>query len=133
MVQEAEEHAAEDKEKRALVEAKNQGEALVHQTQQTLDELGEKVPAADRKAVDDGLSALREALKGDDKAAIESRMQSLAQLSMKLGEQLYKEQQGAGGDAGAGPQGEDQQGGQAGDDKVVDADFEEVDDDKKKQ
>jgi molecular chaperone DnaK len=138
MVQEAEEHAAEDKEKRAQVEAKNQGEALVHQTQQMLDELGEKVPAADRKAVDDALSSLREALKGDDKAAIESRMQSLAQLSMKLGEQLYKEQGAAGGDAGAGPQGDPgqsngQAGGQPGDDKVVDADFEEVDDDKKKQ
>jgi len=141
MVQEAEEHAAEDKEKRALVEAKNQGEGLVHQTQQMLDELGEKASAEDRKAVEQALDSLREALKGDDKAAIESRTQSLVQVSMKLGEQLYKEQQAGGagpeggpggGGPGAGPGPEGGGGASGGDDRVVDADFEEVDDTKKK-
>jgi len=133
MVQEAEEHAADDKARRELVEAKNQAEALVHQTEKTLAELGEKAPAGDRQAVENAIAALREATKGEDKTAIEAATQSLAQLSMKLGEQLYKSQaEQAQGGAGAGPQGGGQGGGQDGD-KVVDADFEEVDDDKKKQ
>ena len=85
----------------------------------------------DRQGVEAGIASLREALKGDDKAAIEAKTQALAQLSMKIGEQLYKSQAEAqqgepqGGQPGGGPGGQ-------GDDKVVDADFEEVDDDKKK-
>ncbi len=131
MVKEAEEHAADDKARRELVETKNQAEALIHQTEKTLAELGDKAPAGDRQGVETAIASLREATKGDDKTAIEAATQSLAQLSMKLGEQLYKsqaEQGQAGGDAGPGQQ----PGGQGGD-KVVDADFEEVDDDKKKQ
>ncbi len=132
MVKEAEEHAAEDKERRALVEAKNQGEALIHQTEKTLSELGEKVAQGDRQGVEAGIASLREALKGDDKSAIEAKTQALAQLSMKIGEQLYKSQAEAqqGEPQSGGPGGA--QGGGQGDDKVVDADFEEVDDDKKK-
>ncbi len=128
MVKEAEEHADEDKAKRALIEAKNQGEALIHQTEKTLTDLGEKATDADRQGVEAAIAALRESLKGDDKSDIEAKTQSLVQLSMKLGEQLYKSQaeaQQPGGDAG-------QPGGGQSDDKVVDADFEEVDDDKKK-
>ena len=135
MVKEAEEHAADDKARRELVETKNQAEALIHQTEKTLAELGDKAPAGDRQGVETAIASLREATKGDDKTAIEAATQSLAQLSMKLGEQLYKsqaEQGQAGGDAGPGQQPGGQPGGQGGD-KVVDADFEEVDDDKKKQ
>ena len=102
---------------------------------ETLAELGDKAPAGDRQGVETAIASLREATKGDDKTAIEAATQSLAQLSMKLGEQLYKsqaEQGQAGGDAGPGQQPGGQPGGQGGD-KVVDADFEEVDDDKKKQ
>jgi len=140
MVKEAEEHASEDKARRELVEAKNQAEALIHQTQKTLDELGEKVEAADRKGLDQAIEALKEATKGDDKSAIEQRTQALGQLSMKLGEQLYKSQaEGAPGGPADGPAGGPQGGAGGGaqggrpDDKVVDADFEEVDDDDKKK
>ncbi len=135
MVKEAEEHAGEDKAKRELVEAKNQGEALVHQTEKTLSEVGEKIGDEDKQAIETAVAELRTALEGDDKAAIDAKTQALAQASMKLGEALYQQQQtdgGAapGGDGSAGGDGSGPTGG--GDEKVVDADFEEVDDDKKK-
>ncbi len=135
MVKEAEEHAGEDKAKREMVEAKNQGEALVHQTEKTLSEVGDKVGAEDKQAIEAAVAELRTALEGDDKAAIDAKTQALAQASMKLGEALYQQQQtDGGGDAGgegpAGGAGSGPAGG--GDEKVVDADFEEVDDDKKK-
>ena len=129
MVKEAEEHAGEDKARRELVEAKNQAEALIHQSEKSLADLGDKVSAGDKQAVEAAVAELRTAMEGSDKAAIDAKTQTLAQASMKLGEALYKQQ-------GEGQPGGDQDGGQTGtgggDDKVVDADFEEVDENKKK-
>jgi molecular chaperone DnaK len=137
MVKDAESHAAEDKKKREVIEAKNQAEGLVHTTERTLSEAGDKIPASDKDAITAAIAALREATAGDDVEAIKSKTEALGQLSMKLGEAMYKAQQASGeqgpggpGDAGGGPAG----GASAGkpDDKVVDADFEEVDDQKKR-
>jgi molecular chaperone DnaK len=128
MVKDAETHATEDKKRRAFVEAKNQAEALVHQTEKSLKDYGDKVAAGDRTAIENALSDLKEALKGDDATAIQAKAQALAQASMKLGEAMYAAQQQGGGPGG-------DSGGTAGDGKkedVVDAEFTEVDDDKKK-
>ena len=131
MVQDAEAHAAEDKEKKALVEAKNHGEALIHSSEKTLAELGDKVSEADRSAVEAAVTDLKAVLEGEDASAIEAKTNALAQVAMKLGEALYKEQQGAA--EGEGPADGQQPGAEGGAaDDVVDADFEEVKDDDKK-
>jgi molecular chaperone DnaK len=130
MVKDAEAHAAEDKKRRELVEAKNQADGLVHTTERSLTEAGDKVPAGDRDAVQGAIQALKDALGSDDTEAIKAKTEALGQVAMKLGEAMYKTQQAAGDDSpeGGGPQG----GPGAGGDKVVDADFEEVDDQKKR-
>ncbi len=125
MVKDAEEHAAEDKERRALVEAKNHGEALVHSSEKSLQDYGDKVSAADKSAIEAALADLKSALEGEDVEAIKEKTNTLAQSAMKLGEAMYQASQ-----AGAGSDGGD--GGDAKNEDVVDADFEEVDDDKKK-
>ena len=135
MVKEAETHASEDKKRRELVEARNQADALIHMTEKNLAEHGDQVGEDDRKAIEAELEALKAVKDGDDAAALNAKMETLAQASMKLGEAMYRQQQagedgpGAAPDAaagdGAGP------GPEAGDGDVVDADFEEVDDDKK--
>src|SRR6187549_2989625 len=127
MVKEAEEHAEEDKKRKAAVEAKNHAEALVHSTEKAVSEHGSKIGDADRTAIENAIADLKEALKGDDSSAIQAKTNALAQTSMKLGEAMYKQQQEAqnasGGDGAApGEKKED----------VVDAEFTEVDDDKKK-
>jgi molecular chaperone DnaK len=124
MVKDAEAHAAEDKKRRELVEARNQAESLIHTTEKTVAELGDKVSESDKSVVETAISDLKSALEGDDANAIKAKSEALAQASMKLGEQLYKTQ-AEGGDAG-------DQGGGTPEDDVVDADFEEVDDDDKK-
>jgi molecular chaperone DnaK len=134
MVKDAEAHAAEDKKRRELVEAKNNADSLIHTTERTLSENGDKIPQADRDAVQSAIQALKDVTASEDAADIKAKTEALAQVSMKIGEALYKAQQAA-GDAG-GPQGPEA-GGQAGggaghDDKVVDADFEEVDEHKKR-
>ena len=133
MVKDAEEHASADKERKELVEAKNQADALIHATDKNLSEHGDKVPAEDKTAIENDLAALRQAVEAEDKDQIEQKTQALAQSSMKLGEAMYKAEQAeatAGDDAtdGAAPTDSQDQ-----DDNVVDADFEEVDDDKKGQ
>ncbi len=129
MVKDAEAHAAEDKEKRAVVEAKNHGEALIHSTEKSLTDYGDKVSAADKSAIEAAVAELKTAMEGTDAEAIQAKTQALAQASMKLGEAMYQSSQGDGeGGDGAAPGGE----GEAKDEDVVDADFEEVDDDKKK-
>jgi molecular chaperone DnaK len=126
MIKDAEAHAAEDKKRRELVEAKNQADALVHTTEKSLAEYGSKVGDADRRAIENALSDLKEALKGDEVDVIRQKAQTLAQASMKLGEAMYAAQkQGADGGGSA-------SGGSAGKEDVVDAEFTEVDDDKKK-
>jgi molecular chaperone DnaK len=131
MVKDAEAHAAEDKEKRGLVEAKNQGEALVHSTEKSLKDYGDKVAAADKSAIETALADLKSALEGDSADAVKEKTNALAQASMKLGEAMYAASQaGATAGDGAGEGGEEAA--QAKNEDVVDADFEEVDDDKKK-
>jgi molecular chaperone DnaK len=135
MVKDAEAHAEEDKKRKAQVEAKNHAEALLHSTEKALAEHGSKVGEAERKAIENGMADLKEALKGDDAAVIEAKTNALAQASMKLGEAMYKSQQegqpGAGGPGGAAGGGTP--GGEPGKkEDVVDAEFTEVDDDKKK-
>jgi molecular chaperone DnaK len=131
MVKDAEAHADEDKKRKAQVEAKNHAEALLHSTEKALAEHGSKVGDAERKAIENGMADLKEALKGDDADAIQAKTNALAQASMKLGEAMYKSQQegqpGDGPGAGAAPGGEPGK-----KDDVVDAEFTEVDDDKKK-
>jgi molecular chaperone DnaK len=144
MVKDAESHAEEDKKKRALVEAKNQAEGLINTTERTIRDGGDKVPAAEKTQLEAAIAELREVLTGDDTAAIAAKTEALGQLSMKLGEAMYKAAQAAGdssagpgdtGGAGGGPgAGGGAGAGSAGgkpEDKVVDADFEEVDDQKK--
>jgi molecular chaperone DnaK len=128
MVKDAEAHAGEDKKRREGVEAKNQADALVHSTEKALSEHGDKVGADERTAIENALANLKEAVKGDDGENIKTKTNVLAQASMKLGEAMYKAQQ-AQGSEGAPAAGD---GATPNDDNVVDADFEEVDDSKKK-
>ncbi|MGQ3356762.1 MAG: molecular chaperone DnaK [Phreatobacter sp.] len=121
MVKDAEAHAAEDKNRRELAEAKNQADGLVHSTEKALSEHGSKVAEGDRKAIEDALAAVKEAVKSEDVESLKEKTNALAQASMKLGEAMYAAQQDAGAE-GAAPKKDD----------VVDADFTEVKDDKKK-
>ncbi len=127
MVQEAESHAADDKKRRALAEAKNQADALVHSTEKALSEHGDKVDPADRTGIENAMAALKEAVKSDDDEDIQKKTQALAQASMKLGEAMYKAQQAAGGEGAAADGAEEPKK----DDNVVDAEFSEVDENKK--
>jgi len=128
MVKDAEAHAEEDKKRKAQVEAKNHAEALVHATEKTLAEHGSKVGEVDRRAIENAMADLKEALKGDDAEAITAKTNALAQASMKLGEAMYKQsaEQQPGGDGSPGDAGAETK-----KDDVVDAEFTEVDDDKK--
>jgi molecular chaperone DnaK len=118
MVKDAEANAAEDKKRREAVDAKNHADSLVHSTEKALAEHGSKVEESERRAIEDAVSDLKEALKGDDAEAIKAKTNTLAQASMKLGEAMYKQQ--AESDAAK----------DAAKDDVVDAEFTEVDDDK---
>jgi molecular chaperone DnaK len=121
MVKDAEANAAADKKRREAVDAKNHADALVHSTEKALAEHGSKIGEGDRRAIEDAVSDLKEALKGDDAEAIKAKTNTLAQASMKLGEAMYKQQ--AESDAAK----------DAAKDDVVDAEFTEVDDDKNKK
>jgi molecular chaperone DnaK len=123
MVKDAELHAAEDKSRRELVDAKNHGEAMIHTAEKSITEYGDKVSQADKSAVESAVAALKTALEGEDLAGIKARTEELVQASMKLGEAMYKAQSETGA-AGAGTEGGAQ-------DDVIDADFKEVGDDKK--
>jgi molecular chaperone DnaK len=128
MVKDAEAHAEEDKKRKAQVEAKNHAEALVHSTEKALAEYGSKVGDADRRLIENAMADLKEALKGSDADAITAKANALAQASMKLGEAMYKQsaEQQAGGASGASADGDGKK-----EEDVVDAEFTEVDDDKK--
>jgi molecular chaperone DnaK len=130
MVKDAESHAEEDKKRKAEVEAKNHAEALVHATEKALAEHGSKVGEGDRRAIENAMADLKEALKGSDAEAITAKTNTLAQASMKLGEAMYKQTQ-EGAAATGGPDGGGEGSGKT--DDVVDAEFTEVDDDKKNQ
>ncbi len=131
MIKEAEANAAEDKKKRELIDARNQAEGLVHSTQRNLQEHGDKVPAADKATIEGAVEALKAVMAGEDVEEIKSKTNALAQAAMKLGEAMYKTQQPDASAAGAAAAGA--AGGEPAnkDDKVVDADFEDVTDKKK--
>ncbi len=135
MVKEAEEHAEEDKKRRELVEAKNQAEALIHAAQKTLSEGGDKLSDSDKAPVEAAVEELKQAATGEDIEDIRAKTEVLGQASMKLGEAMYaaaSEETGADtGDSDGDDTAADDSGGAAEGDKVVDADFEEVDDDQK--
>lgn len=118
MVKDAEANAAADKQRREAVDAKNHADALVHSTEKALAEHGSKVSETERRAIEDAVSDLKEALKGSDAEAIKAKTNTLAQASMKLGEAMYKQQAEADAKKDAAK------------DDVVDAEFTEVDDDK---
>lgn len=118
MVKDAEANAEADKKRREAVTAKNEADGLVHSTEKALAEHGSKVAEPERRAIEDAVSDLKEALKGDDAEAIKAKTQTLAQASMKLGEAMYKQQAEADAKKDAAK------------DDVVDAEFTEVDDDK---
>ena len=128
MIKDAEANSAEDKKRRELIEARNQADNAIHATEKTLADFGDKVDPADKSAVESDLAALKTAMDGDDVEDIQAKLQALQQSSMKLGEAMYKAQQEAGGDAGADGGGSEEQAGSGSADDVVDADFEEVDD-----
>jgi molecular chaperone DnaK len=124
MVRDAEAHAEEDKKRKAEVEAKNHAEALVHSTEKALAEHGSKIGEAERRAIENAMADLKEALKGSDAEAISAKTNALQQASLKLGEAMYKQDaEQPAGDAAPGAEGKK--------DDVVDAEFTEVDDDKK--
>ena len=122
MVKDAELNAAEDKKKVELVQAKNQGDALVHSTRKSLTEYGDKLEAGEKEKIEAAAKDLEEALKGDDKAAIDAKTETLMTASQKLGEKMYADmqaQQAAGAAAGGAEQ-------KPADDNVVDAEVKEV-------
>jgi len=121
MVKEAEANAEEDRKRREIAEARNQAEGLIHTTERQLAEHGDKLDSGDRSAIETALQELRDVKDGEDAAAIQEKAGALAAVAMKLGEAVYAAQQNAADSGGEGP-------GPAGDDGVVDADFEEVDD-----
>ncbi len=129
MVQDAEKFAEEDKQRRAKVEARNQADSLVHATQKQLDEHGDKISADLKGQVEAALAEAKTALEGDDADAINAKSQALTEVAMKMGQEIYQQEQanassgGADADANAGSS--------AKDDDVVDAEFSEVEDDKK--
>ncbi|MEJ5080292.1 MULTISPECIES: molecular chaperone DnaK [unclassified Ochrobactrum] len=126
MVKDAEANAEADKQRRDAVEAKNQGESLLHSSEKSLKEYGDKVSAEDKLAIEGAIAALRTSLEGEDAEDIKAKTQVLAEASMKLGQAMYEAAQAAEENGAAG-------GEQASsNDDVVDADYEEIDDDKKK-
>jgi molecular chaperone DnaK len=123
MVKEAEEHAGEDKKRRELVEAKNQAEALIHQTEKQVEEHAAKISAGDKASIEKAITELKGVTGGENIAEIATKTQALMQAAMKIGEAIYGAQ-GAGGDDSAAAQPNEP--------GVVDAEFEEVDGQNKK-
>ena len=132
MVKDAEANKESDKKKRETVDVRNQADTIIHTTEKQLKEHGSKISEADKKAIETGISDLRNALKGTDTEEVKKKTQALVQASMKLGEAVYKSQQKDAGKKGAqqnkGPESKTKD-----KDNVVDADFEEVKEDKKKE
>jgi len=125
MVREAEDNAEADKEKKDMVEARNSAESLIHSTEKSVEEHGEKVDPTTVEVIEMSIKNLKEALEGDDAEAIKTRSQDVTEAAMKLGEAIYKEQQEAAeAEAGASEEGVD-------DSDVVDADFEDLDEEDK--
>jgi molecular chaperone DnaK len=130
MVKEAEEHAEEDRKRKEQIEARNHADSLIYTTDKSLKEHGDKISASDREAIEAAISDLRAVLDTADADTLRSKTENLAQLAMKLGEAMYRAQAESAGGSDDGPDAAG--GGAPRDDNVVDADFEEVEDDKKK-
>ena len=129
MVKDAEAHAADDKKFHELVTARNSADSMVHATRKSMDELGDKLSEDEKAPIEAALKELEEAMQGEDKELIESKTQALTEASGKMAEKLYAQNQPQGEGADAGQAGGEQA--SAGGDDVVDAEFEEVDDNKK--
>lgn len=127
MMKDAEAHAEEDRKLRELVDARNQADGLVHSTRKSLEDLADQIDADEKAAIEKQIEELEEAIKGDDKAAIEAKTASLSETAGKLAEKAYAKAQA---DTGA-EQSTQQETPTSTDDNVVDAEFEEVEDDKK--
>ena len=125
MIKEAESNAEEDKQKREFVEAKNQGEALIHSTEKALKDAEEKLTEEEKTAVEDAIKSLKDVIDGDDLNSIQEKSAGLSQEAMKIGEKLYQQEQENNQQNEAGDTSEDLSG-----DDVVDADYEEVKEDK---
>ena len=125
MIKDAEAHAEEDKKRKELVETKNQADSLIHTTEKSISELGDKVPESERSEIESAVTALKSSLEGDDVVDIKAKTEELAQAAMKLGTHMYQ-QQDEGESGGEEPASEG-----TADENVVDADFTEVDDDKR--
>jgi len=133
MVQDAEKHASEDRTRKEAAEARNQGESLVHATEKNLAEYGDKVGDEEKTAIETAIADLRTSLEGEDAEEIKAKTETLSQAAMKLGEAMYAAEQAEGAAAEGGPEaGTDEQASGQADDDVVDADFEEVKEDDKK-
>jgi molecular chaperone DnaK len=130
MVKDAEAHSAEDKKKRELIEVRNQADNLIYSTEKSLKEFGDKIDAEEKKKIEDAVAALKKAMEGSDADLLKKASDELMQASHKLAEAVYAKA----GPAGAGPGGEEtttEEGKK--DEKVVEAEFEEVKDDKDKK
>jgi molecular chaperone DnaK len=130
LVRDAQSHTEEDKKRRKAAEAKNQADNLLYQTEKNLKEHGDKISADDRTKIEEAVTALKKAMEGTDSDAIESATQTLTSASHKLAEEMYKKAS-ASSATGTGPSGAESPNGAKTDEKVVDAEFEEVDKDKK--
>ncbi len=135
MVKDAEAHAEEDKAFQELVTVRNQADGMIHATKKSMEELGDKLEAEEKSTIEAAISDLEEAIKGDDKEAIEAKTKTLAEASGKMAERLYAKEgaEGGAGDAAAAGAETEANAEKAPDDDVVDAEFEEVKDDKKQQ
>lgn len=129
MVKEAEENASADEKRKEMIEAKNKAESLVYSTEKSLKEYGDKISADDKTAIETAIADLKEVMTGEDPQKINEKCDALNQASMKIGEAMYKASQESGGDSAAN---ESSDSTASSDEKVVDAEFEEVKDDKKK-
>ncbi|MCX8507693.1 MAG: Hsp70 family protein, partial [Rhodobacteraceae bacterium] len=127
MVRDAEANAEGDKARKELVEAKNQAESLIHSTKKSLEEHGDKVDGSTVEVIELAIGALEETLKSEDAGKIKGGIQNLMDASMKLGEAIYKASQSEGG------KGDDEDGPRNVDDDIVDADFEDLGEDKKRR
>jgi molecular chaperone DnaK len=131
LVRDAQAHTEEDKKRRKAAEAKNQADSLIYQTEKNLKEHGDKISAEDKSRIEEAVAALKKAMEGNDASAIESATQTLTTASHKLAEEMYKKATASAAGAGGGAEGAESANGAKTDEKVVDAEFEEVDKDKK--
>jgi molecular chaperone DnaK len=135
MIREAQEHSTDDKKRKEIAEARNRADAGVHEVEKALKEHGSKISATERGAIESAVTAVKDALKGEDADFIKSKTEALLQASLKLGEAMYRSANAESGGATPSAEGEGPGEGATGkaDGDVVDADYEEVDEEKKKK